>query len=144
MFNEAKEPPLANGLIKTTSIDCEFQAEPGDTLKHKWHQSGVGGPEVGFEQPWRTGSSNTDPIGNSNYMIVILRHSHLGLYYAGRKHWVSNPEQALDLETIERAAELGRQEDFPQMEIVVSYGEPDCDLVLPVSGKPPASLDRAA
>src|ERR1039458_7931446 len=36
-------------------------------------------------------------------MRVILRHPEIGLYYAGRKHWVGSPGSALDLGTIERA-----------------------------------------
>jgi len=68
-------------------------------------------------------------------MRVHLRHAHVGLYYAGRKHWVSNPDAALDLETIERAAEVSREEDFTQMEIVATFAEPGCDLVLPLGGR---------
>jgi hypothetical protein len=56
----------------------------------------------------------------------------LGLYYAGRKHWVGTPDSALDLETIERAAELSREEAFQAMEIFVTFDEPGCELVLPV------------
>jgi hypothetical protein len=66
-------------------------------------------------------------------MRVHLRHAHVGLYYAGSKHWVSNPNSALDLESIERATEVSRQEAFPQMEIVATFDEPDCELVFPVT-----------
>ena len=81
-------------------------------------------------------------MGGSLCVRVLLRHAHLGLYYAGRKHWVSNPDSALELDTIERATEVSRDEDFAQMEIVVSFREAGCDLVLPVKGPPPNS-DRA-
>jgi hypothetical protein len=40
--------------------------------------------------------------------------------------------------TIERATELSGDENFDQMEILVNYGDPTCDLVLPLKprGKP--------
>ncbi len=72
---------------------------------------------------------------DSNGMRVILRHSTIGLYYAGPKHWVGNADAALDLGSIERAAEMSRAEDFRKMEIVVTYDEPECAMVLPVRRK---------
>ena len=65
-------------------------------------------------------------------MQVILRHAGIDLYYAGHKHWVGNGDSALDLETIERATELSRDESFEEMDIVVTYDDPSCELVLPV------------
>ena len=35
--------------------------------------------------------------------------------------------------TIERATELSRDENFDQMEVLVDYGDPSCELVLPLS-----------
>jgi hypothetical protein len=77
-------------------------------------------------------------------MRVHLRHAQLGLYYAGRKHWVSNSDSALELETIERATEVSRQEDFARMEIVVSFDDPGCDLVLPIGAPAPTAAHAAA
>jgi L-rhamnose isomerase len=68
-------------------------------------------------------------------MKVVLRQAGIGLYYAGRKHWASNPAVALDLETIERATELSRHEPFREMEIHVTYDDPVCDLVLRLGRK---------
>ena len=65
-------------------------------------------------------------------MRVLLRHAVIGLYYAGRKHWVGNPDSALDLGTIERATELSRDESFEEMDIVVTSGDPTRELVLPL------------
>jgi hypothetical protein len=62
----------------------------------------------------------------------MLRHAGIDLYYAGRKHWVGNPDSALDLETIERATELSREESFEEMDIVVTSGDPARELVLPL------------
>ena len=53
-------------------------------------------------------------------------------YYAGRKHWVGDPDAALDLETIERATELSPDEFFGERDIMVTYDDPGCELVLPV------------
>jgi hypothetical protein len=74
-------------------------------------------------------------------MRVVLRHAGIGLYYAGRKHWVGNPESALDLETIDRATELSRDESFEEMQILVTYGDPCCELVLPIGRKMEADDD---
>jgi hypothetical protein len=68
-------------------------------------------------------------------MRVILRHAGIGLYYAGHKHWVGNGDSALDLETIERATELSRDESFEEMDIVVTYDDASCALVLPLRRK---------
>jgi len=65
-------------------------------------------------------------------MRVLLRNSRIGLYYAGRKHWVGKPNAAEDLQTIERAAEVSRDENFDEMEVLVDYGDPVCELVLPL------------
>lgn len=64
---------------------------------------------------------------------VILRHAPSGFCYGGQKCWVQAPARALDLVTIERAGEAAREEDFGGMEIVVSYDDPVCELVLPLS-----------
>ena len=68
-------------------------------------------------------------------MRVVLRHSGIGLYYAGRKHWDGDSDSALDLETIERATELSRKEAFEEMEIFVTFDDPFCEMVLPLARK---------
>ena len=65
-------------------------------------------------------------------MKVLLRNPRIGLYYAGRKHWVGRPDAAEDLRSIEYATEVSRDEDFDHMEIFVDYGDPICELVLPL------------
>ena len=76
-------------------------------------------------------------------MRVVLRHAGIGLYYAGRKHWVGSPASALDLETVERATELSRDESFEDMAIVVTYDDPTCELVLPLARKTRATREPA-
>ncbi len=68
-------------------------------------------------------------------MSVLLRNARIGLYYAGPKHWVGNPSAAADLGSIEHATELSRDENFEQMEIIVGYGDPVCELVLPIKSR---------
>ena len=72
-------------------------------------------------------------------MRVLLRHSGIGLYYAGRKHWVGDTDSALDLETTERAAELSRDESFEEMDIVVSYDDSTPEFIIPLRRKNPAA-----
>ena len=68
-------------------------------------------------------------------MRVVLRHAEIGLYYAGHAHWVGNQSDALDLQSIEQAMELSREESFEAMEIMVCYDDPTCELVLPIGRK---------
>ena len=65
-------------------------------------------------------------------MNVFLCRSGAGLYYAGGKDWVRERQQAVDLETIERAVELAREGDLDSMVIVVSTGHPSSDWFLPI------------
>ena len=74
-------------------------------------------------------------------MRVVLRHAGIGLYYAGRKHWIGNPASALDLETIERATELSHDESFEEMQILVTYGDPYREMVLPLGRKMEADAE---
>ena len=68
-------------------------------------------------------------------MKVLLRHAGIGLYYAGRKHWVGDQAAAKDLGTIEQATELSWEESFQEMEVFVIYDDPACELVLPLRRK---------
>ena len=68
-------------------------------------------------------------------MGVLLRHAGIGLYYAGPKHWVGDPGLALDVGSIERAAEVSRDESFEEMDVLVTYDDPACELVLPLKRK---------
>jgi hypothetical protein len=74
-------------------------------------------------------------------MRVILRHAGIGLYYAGHKHWVGNASAALDLGSIEHAAEVSRDEAFDEMDIVVTNDDPTRELVVPLRRKKPAEAE---
>jgi hypothetical protein len=79
--------------------------------------------------------------GREYWVKVLLRNSRIGLFYAGRKHWVGKAEAAADLGTIERAAELSREESFEEMDIIVEYEDPGCEQVLPLK---PRNVQREA
>ena len=73
-------------------------------------------------------------------MNVVLRHATSRYYYAGPGYWVQGAEDAVDLGTIEGAADAARKESFGGLEIVAGFGDPDCELVLPVSRKATTSV----
>lgn len=75
-------------------------------------------------------------------MRVFLRHWATGLYYAGHKHWAGSRSWALDLGSIEHAAEASREEAFENLEILVPSDDPTCELVLPL--KPRGDKGRQA
>ncbi len=80
-------------------------------------------------------------------MRVLLRRRESGFYFAGWEWWVRDPNAALDLESIEHAAQTARQARFGAMEIVAWPGDPDCELVLPLACTetgPPESLTPGA
>jgi len=74
---------------------------------------------------------------------VFLRLGSAGLYYAARKYWVPDREHALDLKTVRRATDLGRDEEFDSMVIVVSSGDPSSDWFLPLPRRRPVRSQAA-
>jgi hypothetical protein len=50
MSDEKKELPLGNDLLKNASLRRGYQAAPEGILQDKWHESGRGGHDVGFER----------------------------------------------------------------------------------------------
>lgn len=49
MSDQTKEPPVANDLLKNSSLYREFQAEREEILRHKWIESEKAGRDIGFE-----------------------------------------------------------------------------------------------
>ena len=84
--------------------------------------------------------------GRAAFCGGVFRHAGIGLYHAGRKRWVSDPDSALDLSAIEQATELSRDESLEEMDVVVTYDDPSCELVLPLRRKKVAEAEplRAA
>jgi hypothetical protein len=50
MSDDIKEPPVANDLLKNSSLYREFQAEREEILRHKWLESEKAGRDIGFER----------------------------------------------------------------------------------------------
>lgn len=81
--------------------------------------------------------------GRYKSMNVVLRHAASRYYYAGPGYWAQGPEDAIDLVTIEGAGDAARKESFGGLEIVACFGDPDCELVLPVSRKATSRVKAA-
>lgn len=50
MSNAVKDAPLANDLLKNSTLYREFQAEREEIMRHKWIESEKAGRDIGFEQ----------------------------------------------------------------------------------------------
>ena len=67
---------------------------------------------------------------------AFLRNRETGQYYAGSNRWSANSSEAHDFETVESAIELARTQRLADMEVVLHYDDPACDLVLPLRHQP--------
>ena len=67
---------------------------------------------------------------------AFLRNRQTGQYYAGSNGWRANSSEAHDFETVESAVELARTQRLANMEVVLHYDDPTCDLVLPLKQEP--------
>jgi hypothetical protein len=65
-------------------------------------------------------------------MRVLLRSAKTRLYCVGIDQWTQDPDGARDFELAEQAIQFGREEQLTGMEVVLSYDDPFCDLVLPI------------
>ena len=92
----------------------------------KYPQMGARHPDLG----WRPHTTRLGKKVKSSGVKLTLRDRRTGLYYAASNRWVPYPAGALDVQTLERAAELTVIENLPEMEIVVSHRT--CDLVMPI------------
>ena len=72
-------------------------------------------------------------------MRVVLRNLANGFYYAGEGWWVKSAMLACNLETIEHAAEVGRDTGLDNAVVVVSIGDPACEWVLPLARPRPTT-----
>jgi hypothetical protein len=63
---------------------------------------------------------------------ILLRNRETGEYYAGGAGWVGDRAAALTFERVETAFELAQNQKLADLEVVLKYEDPDCDLVLPV------------
>jgi hypothetical protein len=64
---------------------------------------------------------------------ILLRSRPSGLFYAGSANWVSRREEAFDFQHPEDATQMSRQQQWKGMELIFSYDDPACDLVVPLA-----------
>ena len=50
MWDENKDLPNGDGVLKNSSLYREFQAERDEILRHKWIESEKAGHDIGFER----------------------------------------------------------------------------------------------
>ena len=65
-------------------------------------------------------------------MKVLLRDTKSCHYYVGANQWTADSKQARDFEQVEQAIRLNRDEQLRDMEVVLSFDDHLCDLVLPI------------
>ena len=64
---------------------------------------------------------------------VLLRQKESRRFYAARARWVSKKGEALNFERIELAEALARAERLKEVEIVLVYERPYCELTVPIT-----------
>jgi hypothetical protein len=67
---------------------------------------------------------------------AFLRNRETGQYYAGSNEWSGNSSEAHHFESVESAIDLARTQRLADMEVVLHYDDPVCDLVLPLRHRP--------
>ena len=67
---------------------------------------------------------------------AFLRNRETGQYYTASNGWSGNSSDAHDFETVESAIDLARTQRIADMEVVLHYDDPICDLVLPLKQAP--------
>jgi hypothetical protein len=66
-------------------------------------------------------------------MKLVLRESMTRQYYVDCGQWTQDFKKAFSFEEVHEAIAAGRQEPKANMEVVLSYDDPFCELVLPIS-----------
>jgi hypothetical protein len=67
---------------------------------------------------------------------AFLRNRETGQYYTASKGRSGNGSKAHDFKTVESAIEWARTQRFGDVEVVLHYDDPACDLVLPLKQEP--------
>jgi hypothetical protein len=65
-------------------------------------------------------------------MKVLLRNHETHLYCGENGGWTANSKQARDFGEMEQAIQFQTAERLSGMEVILSYNDPVCDLVLPL------------
>lgn len=63
---------------------------------------------------------------------VFLRHKQTLEYYSGSTEWVSDGARAHDFDTVANALAWARSQNLSDVEVVLRYETPACELVLPI------------
>ena len=66
---------------------------------------------------------------------VFLRNREQGQYYAGPTGWSRNSSAAYDFSSVESASKFANSQKLVDLEVVLHYDDPVCELVLPVRQK---------
>jgi hypothetical protein len=65
-------------------------------------------------------------------MKIILRDSLAGLYYGANHNWCDEVSEAMAFDSIQMAALVALDQDMDNVNVVLRYEEPICELVLPI------------
>ena len=63
-------------------------------------------------------------------MRVLLRNGRTGLYRGKQLDWVAEIEDAAEFGTIQAAGQTARSSDQEELDVVLRYDEPECELAL--------------
>jgi hypothetical protein len=63
-------------------------------------------------------------------MRVLLRNGRTGLYRGKQLDWVTEIEDAAEFGTIQAAGQKARSSDQEELDVVLRYDEPECELAL--------------
>ena len=65
-------------------------------------------------------------------MKVLLRKTNNSHYYVGNNQWTADSRHARDFKEVDNAIQCHRDEQLRDVEVVLSYDDPVCNLVLPM------------
>jgi hypothetical protein len=63
-------------------------------------------------------------------MRVLLRNERTGLYRGKELDWVAGIEDAAEFGTIQAAGQKARSSDEDELDVVLRYEDPQCELAL--------------
>ncbi len=65
------------------------------------------------------------------------------MFYGGPGHWTTNRKEALDLESVERAAQVAQGERFVEAEIVLDFETVAAQVPVPIIAAQPKAPPRS-
>jgi hypothetical protein len=77
-------------------------------------------------------------------MKILLQHQRNKLYFRRMGVWTSNPHAAFDFEHSERAIAFALAHDLKDVQLVLKFADAQCDQVVPMPERLPASEPQAA